>query len=57
MGIQIGLLAEIGLLIFSDKVIDERDRNNERDVSSSILLQNFKGLLFLVRRKLLFKVP
>lgn len=42
MGVEVDLFAEIGLVISSHVMVDQRNRDNEGDVALTILLDDFK---------------
>ena len=56
VGIEIVLLFEVRLIVFSDVVFDERDRNNQGKIFLPIEFNDLEKLLFLIGRKLIFEI-
>lgn len=54
--IQIDLLTQIRLPVFSHIMVDPCHRHNQRNIFISILINNFEQLLFFIRGQLLFKI-
>ena len=54
--IQIGLLHEIGLLVLSDIMIDECDRNNQRHKTVVVSIDDLNQLLLFIGGQLSFEI-
>ena len=48
VGIEVNLLAEVGLAVFPNIVVEKRHRNDNRDLAPVVCLNDVKELLLFI---------
>lgn len=56
MWLEVVLVLQIRLLVFTDVVTDERDRYDEGNGTLTVKVDNLQQLLFFIRRKLFLEI-
>ena len=56
MGIQICLVLQIGLFVFADIMVEQGNRDDQRNIAAMILTDDFEQFLFFIGCKELFKM-
>ena len=56
MRIKIGLLLEIGLIVFAHIVVDQGDRHDQWDQLIAVIFEYFEKLLLFIGRQLFFEI-
>jgi hypothetical protein len=56
VGIQINLLFEVWLIVFSNIMVHEGDRNDQRDMLLPIVINDFQQLLFFIGGELFSQI-